>query len=80
MAIDTLITIGVFTAVALLFIFAEYQNRSTRVTTGLSNVSVATHTLQPGLNLIIPFIDKVSQKISMMERMRHSSSGSHFKR
>ncbi|MGC9458256.1 SPFH domain-containing protein, partial [Vibrio genomosp. F10] len=28
-----------------------------------------THTLQPGLNIIIPFIDRVGQKVNMMERV-----------
>ena len=69
MPIDTLITIGVFTAVALLFIFAGVKTVPQGNNWTVERFGRYTHTLQPGLNLIIPFIDKVGQKISMMERV-----------
>jgi regulator of protease activity HflC (stomatin/prohibitin superfamily) len=69
MAIDTLITIGVFTAVVLLFIFSGVKTVSQGNNWTVERFGRYTHTLQPGLNLIIPFIDKVGQKISMMERV-----------
>ena len=68
MAIDTLITIGVFTVVALLFIFAGVKTVPQGNNWTVERFGRYTHTLQPGLNLIIPFIDKVGQKISMMEQ------------
>ncbi|MFS1935050.1 SPFH domain-containing protein [Vibrio splendidus] len=69
MPIDTLITIGVFTAVVLLFIFAGVKTVPQGNNWTVERFGRYTHTLQPGLNLIIPFIDKVGQKISMMERV-----------
>ncbi|PML57160.1 SPFH domain-containing protein [Vibrio lentus] len=69
MPIDTLITIGVFTAVALLFIFAGVKTVPQGNNWTVERFGRYTHTLQPGLNLIIPFIDKIGQKISMMERV-----------
>ncbi|MCG9545746.1 MULTISPECIES: SPFH domain-containing protein [Vibrio] len=69
MAIDTLITIGVFTVVALLFIFAGVKTVPQGNNWTVERFGRYTHTLRPGLNLIIPFIDKVGQRISMMERV-----------
>ncbi|KAA8676615.1 SPFH/Band 7/PHB domain protein [Vibrio gigantis] len=69
MAIDTLITIGVFTVVALLFIFAGVKTVPQGNNWTVERFGRYTHTLKPGLNLIIPFIDKVGQRISMMERV-----------
>ena len=28
-----------------------------------------THTLMPGLNFVVPFVDRVSRKINMMEQV-----------
>ncbi|MEZ9701036.1 SPFH domain-containing protein [Vibrio sp. 10N.261.46.E12] len=69
MPIDTLITIGVFTVVALLFIFAGVKTVPQGNNWTVERFGRYTHTLKPGLNLIIPFIDKVGQRISMMERV-----------
>lgn len=69
MAIDTLITIGVFTAVAILFIFAGVKTVPQGNNWTVERFGRYTQTLQPGLNLIIPFIDKIGQRISMMERV-----------
>ncbi|WP_139685989.1 SPFH domain-containing protein [Vibrio tasmaniensis] len=69
MAIDTLITIGVFTVVALLFIFAGVKTVPQGNNWTVERFGRYTQTLQPGLNLIIPFIDKIGQRISMMERV-----------
>ncbi len=69
MAIDTLITIGVFTVVALLFIFAGVKTVPQGNNWTVERFGRYTQTLKPGLNLIIPFIDKVGQRISMMERV-----------
>lgn len=69
MDIDTLITIGIFTAVALLFIFAGVKTVPQGNNWTVERFGRYTLTLKPGLNLIIPFIDKVGQRISMMERV-----------
>ncbi len=69
MPIDTLITIGVFTAVALLFIFAGVKTVPQGNNWTVERFGRYTQTLKPGLNLIIPFIDKIGQRISMMERV-----------
>ncbi|MFA0113189.1 SPFH domain-containing protein [Vibrio sp. 10N.261.46.E11] len=69
MAIDTLITIGVFTVVALLFIFAGVKTVPQGNNWTVERFGRYTQTLKPGLNLIIPFIDKIGQRISMMERV-----------
>ncbi|WP_412500001.1 SPFH domain-containing protein [Vibrio cyclitrophicus] len=69
MAIDTLITIGVFTVVAILFIFAGVKTVPQGNNWTVERFGRYTQTLKPGLNLIIPFIDKVGQRISMMERV-----------
>ncbi|MCC4854058.1 SPFH domain-containing protein, partial [Vibrio lentus] len=64
MAIDTLITIGVFTVVAILFIFAGVKTVPQGNNWTVERFGRYTQTLKPGLNLIIPFIDKVGQRIS----------------
>ncbi|KZX64977.1 paraslipin [Vibrio sp. HI00D65] len=69
MPIDTLITIGVFTVVALLFIFAGVKTVPQGNNWTVERFGRYTHTLKPGLNLIIPFIDKIGQRINMMERV-----------
>ncbi|MDN3701249.1 SPFH domain-containing protein [Vibrio artabrorum] len=69
MAIDTLITIGVFTIVVLLFIFAGIKAVPQGNNWTVERFGRYTQTLKPGLNLIIPFIDKIGQRISMMERV-----------
>ncbi len=38
-----------------------------------------TNTLQPGLSLIVPFMDRIGRKINMMEQvLGHSFSGDHL--
>lgn len=69
MAIDTLITIGGFTVVALLFIFAGVKTVPQGNNWTVERFGRYTLTLKPGLNLIIPFIDSIGQKINMMERV-----------
>ncbi|NOH99241.1 SPFH domain-containing protein [Vibrio sp. 99-70-13A1] len=69
MAIDTLITIGGFIVVAVLFIFSGVKTVPQGSNWTVERFGRYTVTLKPGLNLIIPFIDRVGQKISMMERV-----------
>ncbi|WP_394247517.1 SPFH domain-containing protein [Vibrio profundi] len=69
MAIDVLITIGGFILVAVIFIFAGVKTVPQGNNWTVERFGRYTHTLKPGLNLIIPFIDGVGQKINMMERV-----------
>ncbi len=40
-----------------------------------------TNTLQPGLSLVVPFMDRIGRKINMMEQVfRYSVSGSYLQR
>ncbi|MDN3698783.1 SPFH/Band 7/PHB domain protein [Vibrio clamense] len=69
MAIDALITIGGFIIVAVVFIFAGIKAVPQGSNWTVERFGRYTQTLKPGLNLIIPFVDKVGNRISMMERV-----------
>lgn len=69
MAIDSLITIGVFLVVVIAFVFAGVKTVPQGNNWTVERFGRYTHTLKPGLNIIIPFIDGVGQKVNMMERV-----------
>ncbi|WP_394127633.1 SPFH domain-containing protein [Vibrio hepatarius] len=69
MAIDSLITIGVFLVVAVALIFAAVKTVPQGNNWTVERFGRYTHTLKPGLNIIIPFIDSIGHKINMMERV-----------
>ncbi|RXJ72114.1 paraslipin [Veronia nyctiphanis] len=69
MEIDSLITIGVFIVIAIVFIAAGIKTVPQGSNWTVERFGRYTITLQPGLNLIIPFIDSVGNKINMMERV-----------
>ncbi|USD41861.1 SPFH/Band 7/PHB domain protein [Vibrio sp. SCSIO 43135] len=69
MAIESLVTIGVFTLVALAVIFASVKTVPQGNNWTVERFGRYTHTLKPGLNIIIPFIDRIGQRINMMERV-----------
>ncbi|WP_100753737.1 SPFH domain-containing protein [Vibrio salilacus] len=69
MAIDSLITIGIFIIAIMAVIIAAVKTVPQGSTWTVERFGRYTHTLQPGLNLIIPFIDRIGHKISMMERV-----------
>ncbi|OEE81174.1 SPFH domain-containing protein [Vibrio genomosp. F6] len=69
MAIDALITIGGFIIVAVVFIFAGIKAVPQGSNWTVERFGRYTQTLKPGLNLIIPFVDRVGNRISMMERV-----------
>ncbi|MCW8332663.1 SPFH domain-containing protein [Vibrio paucivorans] len=69
MAIESLVTIGVFTFVALAVIFAAVKTVPQGNNWTVERFGRYTHTLKPGLNIIIPFIDRIGQRINMMERV-----------
>lgn len=69
MALDLLITIGVLLLVTLIFIAAGVKTVAQGSNWTIERFGRYTHTLSPGLNLIIPFVDRIGSKISMMERV-----------
>ncbi|MGC9422324.1 MULTISPECIES: SPFH domain-containing protein [unclassified Vibrio] len=69
MAIDSLITIGVFVVVAVVFIISAVKTVPQGKHWTVERFGRYTHTLKPGLNIIIPFVDRIGQKINMMERV-----------
>lgn len=69
MAIDSLITIGVFIFVAVALLVAGVKTVPQGNNWTVERFGRYTQTLKPGLNLIIPFIDQVGHKINMMERV-----------
>ncbi|MCJ2375647.1 SPFH/Band 7/PHB domain protein [Vibrio sp. ZSDZ34] len=69
MAIDAMITIGGFILVAIVFIIAGIKTVPQGNNWTVERFGRYTHTLQPGLNLIIPFVDSIGNKINMMERV-----------
>lgn len=69
MAIDSLITIGVFVFVAIVFIMSAVKTVTQGNNWTVERFGRYTHTLRPGLNIIVPFVDKVGSRINMMERV-----------
>ncbi|MGC9401508.1 SPFH domain-containing protein [Vibrio genomosp. F10] len=69
MPIDSLITISVFIFVAIAVIASAVKTVPQGSHWTVERFGRYTHTLQPGLNIIIPFIDRVGQKVNMMERV-----------
>ncbi|MCZ4295823.1 SPFH domain-containing protein [Vibrio sinaloensis] len=69
MAIDSFITIGVFIIVAIALVVAGVKTVPQGNNWTVERFGRYTHTLKPGLNLIIPLIDQVGHKINMMERV-----------
>lgn len=69
MPIDSLITIGIFVVLAIIILSSAIKTVPQGSNWTVERFGRYTHTLKPGLNLIIPFIDRVGHKISMMERV-----------
>ncbi|MDA0127002.1 SPFH/Band 7/PHB domain protein [Vibrio sp. MarTm2] len=69
MAIDSLITIGVLLFVIIALIIAAVKTVPQGNNWTVERFGRYTHTLRPGLNMIIPFIDGIGHKINMMERV-----------
>ncbi|EFP97163.1 SPFH domain-containing protein [Vibrio caribbeanicus] len=69
MAIDSLITIGIFLIAAIALLAAGIKTVPQGNNWTVERFGRYTHTLKPGLNMIIPFIDGIGQKINMMERV-----------
>ncbi|WED21012.1 SPFH/Band 7/PHB domain protein [Vibrio sp. JC009] len=69
MDIDLLVTIGIFIFVVVVFIAAGVKTVPQGNNWTVERFGRYTHTLKPGLNLIMPFIDRIGSKINMMERV-----------
>ncbi len=69
MAIDSLITIGVFLIVVIALVFAAVKTVPQGNNWTVERFGRYTLTLKPGLNVIIPFIDGIGHRINMMERV-----------
>ncbi|MGF1749721.1 MULTISPECIES: SPFH domain-containing protein [Vibrio] len=69
MAIDAMVTIGGFILVAIVFLVAGVKTVSQGDNWTVERFGRYTHTLRPGLNLIIPFVDSIGNKVNMMERV-----------
>ncbi|WP_159651449.1 SPFH domain-containing protein [Vibrio atypicus] len=69
MAIDSLITIGIFLIVAIALIVAAVKTVPQGNHWTVERFGRYTLTLKPGLNIIIPFIDGIGHKVNMMERV-----------
>ena len=69
MTYDTLITIGVLVFLVLVLIALGVKTVPQGHNWTVERFGRYTETLHPGLNLIIPFIDKIGQKINMMEQV-----------
>ena len=69
MPIDSLITIGIFVALAVVILASAIKTVPQGNNWTVERFGRYTHTLKPGLNLIIPFVDRVGQKVNMMERV-----------
>ncbi|GEA49410.1 paraslipin [Vibrio inusitatus NBRC 102082] len=66
---STLITIAIFIALAVILIVAGIKTVPQGSNWTVERFGRYTKTLHPGLNLIIPFIDTIGNKINMMERV-----------
>lgn len=69
MAMESLITIGIFVFVVIVFIASAVKTVPQGDNWTVERFGRYTHSLSPGLNFIIPFIDRVGRKINMMERV-----------
>ncbi len=69
MELDALITIGIFIFVVIAFLAAGIKTVPQGFNWTVERFGRYTQTLNPGLNLIIPFVDSVGNKINMMERV-----------
>lgn len=66
---DILITIGVLLSVIIIFIATGVKTVPQGSNWTVERFGRYTHTLKPGFNLIIPFIDGIGRKINMMEQV-----------
>ncbi len=63
------ILVPIFVVVVLLFLFAGIKTVPQGYNYTIERFGRYTTTLQPGLNLIVPFVDRVGAKMNMMEQV-----------
>lgn len=63
------IVIGVFAVLVLLLIFAGIKTVAQGYNYTVERFGRYTRTLTPGLNIIIPFVDRIGAKMNMMEQV-----------
>lgn len=66
---DSLITIGVFIVVVIVVVASSVKTFPQGNIWTVERFGRFITTLTPGLNIIIPFVDRIGQKINMMERV-----------
>ncbi|EEX42307.1 MULTISPECIES: SPFH domain-containing protein [Vibrio] len=69
MAVDSFVAIGIFVFVVIAFIASAVKTVPQGNNWTVERFGRYTHSLKPGLNVIMPFIDRVGKKINMMERV-----------
>lgn len=69
MAVDSFVAIGIFVFVVIAFITSAVKTVPQGNNWTVERFGRYTHSLKPGLNVIMPFIDRVGKKINMMERV-----------
>ncbi len=69
MQYESLITIAILVVVVIAAIAAAVKTVPQGFNWTVERFGRYTNTLQPGLNLIVPFIDRVGNRINMMERV-----------
>ena len=63
------ITVIVIVAIAILVLFAGIKTVPQGYSYTVERFGRYTKTLTPGLNLIVPFIDRIGQKMNIMEQV-----------
>ncbi len=66
---ESLITLGLLVIFAVVFVLAGVKVVPQSEEWTVERFGRYTHTLQPGLGLILPFIDKITNKLNMRERV-----------
>lgn len=69
MPIDNLVTIGIIVVLAIIIVFSFAKTVPQGSNWTVERFGRYTRTLKPGLNLIVPFIDGIGEKINMKERV-----------
>ncbi|MCG6211608.1 SPFH/Band 7/PHB domain protein [Vibrio furnissii] len=69
MAVDSFVAIGIFVFVVIAFLASAVKTVPQGNNWTVERFGRYTHSLKPGLNVIMPFIDRVGKKINMMERV-----------
>lgn len=69
MLIETIITVAVIVVLAIIILSSSVKTVSQGSNWTVERFGRYTYTLKPGLNIIVPFIDRIGHKVNMMERV-----------